>query len=764
MEFTSDFFQKMVFTPEQIEKYLENARKDLKIAEKSGMPEVIFHFCYNAAIKLGITLIAGKGYKVRSIPGHHVKILEILGKTTGMEDEANYFDRVRRKRNIDLYEGGSGFTRKEADDLLKVTQSLFEKTYRNSRNSPKSPNSPNGFTLVELIVSVAIASIMMLGMSVFFSGTLHNVFQTQDRLAKTQGQFVVNEIIRDKFANLETLQAYNTDYVVIKNRITKNQLPFSYIGKNGDKLVFKDFFVFNDVETDGGDIYYGDSGAGAIQEDGNNIVTPPANFAGFARDASGNFYVALPAENKVVKCNGEGCDTTSLVAGLNNPMDVETDDANLYISDSGNNRVISVPINNGDTTVLAENLNFPTGLAIDGDYLFVADTLNNRVIRVDKSDGNNLIVIAGEGDNADCDSSALYCKLNLPTGLFADGTNKALYIADTGSDRILKMWDPGTIVKTAVPVKLDYKNDILLNHLKITFFGENNFVTAPVIASTDLHKGAYSVNGQTLTYNLFTSLASNIIIQCTGDPPCTLQNFASMQVNDDLFNNNDTVKFTTKPDDTYTITSGAGTPDYTYSIIGDTTAHSAEENVYLANSIVQKTINTTDIITIDLSSIYSSPLPNFSSAKIEFYKQDNPVIPDFVNYVINRNGDSIIGGVEDEILPLLTSLHFPTGLSLISSGSPPITQNLIFADSFADTENEIKNYAFSGNPTPIQNIDPFSFNFTNFDYTSDFTLNTGGLTFTKTPDNKILQAVITAVVDSETTPPTTQTYTLNAAL
>src|SRR5512136_1238485 len=51
-----------------------------------------------------------------------------------------------------------------------------------------------GFTLVELIVSVAITGILMLGISAFFSSTFQNLFKTQTQTTNTEKQYVVNEI------------------------------------------------------------------------------------------------------------------------------------------------------------------------------------------------------------------------------------------------------------------------------------------------------------------------------------------------------------------------------------------------------------------------------------------------------------------------------------------------------------------------------------------------------------------------------------------
>lgn len=88
--FDKKYFQKMMFSDEQINRYFQNALRDMKIAQKDAISEVRFTYSYQALIKIGITLIARKGgVKVRSIPGHHIKVL------TKMSELLNHADILR---------------------------------------------------------------------------------------------------------------------------------------------------------------------------------------------------------------------------------------------------------------------------------------------------------------------------------------------------------------------------------------------------------------------------------------------------------------------------------------------------------------------------------------------------------------------------------------------------------------------------------------------------------------------------------------------
>lgn len=128
INFESQYFQKLVFKEKQIDQFLMSALHDLKIAEESDMPDVVFKFSYDALIKLGIMLIARKGYKVRSTAGHHVKILEKLSQLLKNEDILVLGNKMRQERNVNLYEGGFFVGEKDSLEYLKFVKSVFKKS------------------------------------------------------------------------------------------------------------------------------------------------------------------------------------------------------------------------------------------------------------------------------------------------------------------------------------------------------------------------------------------------------------------------------------------------------------------------------------------------------------------------------------------------------------------------------------------------------------------------------------------------------------
>jgi len=127
INFEQQYFQKLPFEQRQIEQFSNSALHDLKIAERSDIADVIFKFSYDALIKLGIALIAKKGYKIRSTTGHHVKILEKLSQLLKEEDILVLGNKMRQERNFNLYDGGFFVAEKDSREYLEFVRNLFKK-------------------------------------------------------------------------------------------------------------------------------------------------------------------------------------------------------------------------------------------------------------------------------------------------------------------------------------------------------------------------------------------------------------------------------------------------------------------------------------------------------------------------------------------------------------------------------------------------------------------------------------------------------------
>lgn len=127
MKFEDKYFQKFSFTEEQIKSNFNNALKDLGIARKDEIPEVKFNYAYSALIKAGIALLSQAQYKIKSVPGHHVKIIDALAQMLKDETINDLGNVMRSKRNLDMYSGGIDITEKECREYLDFVEGIVDR-------------------------------------------------------------------------------------------------------------------------------------------------------------------------------------------------------------------------------------------------------------------------------------------------------------------------------------------------------------------------------------------------------------------------------------------------------------------------------------------------------------------------------------------------------------------------------------------------------------------------------------------------------------
>ncbi|HKX00124.1 MAG TPA: NHL repeat-containing protein, partial [Bryobacteraceae bacterium] len=236
--------------------------------------------------------------------------------------------------------------------------------------------------------------------------------------------------------------------------------------------------------------------------------------AGVAVDASGNLFVAIPLDNRILmfaagaasgdkakQVFGQPDFATSTVntgsfpqasaTSLNGAGDVKVDaQGNVYAADSGNNRLLSFPAGsksagrvlgqnnfatNGPNQIKPGSINAPYKIAEDYSHspfaLYVSDTNNNRVLVW--RDGAHFLtgasadLIIGQPDfttavpNVDSGgkNTPTATSLSAPRGIAvaSDGT---LYVADSGNHRVLRYPRPvdqsGRIAPDAVLGQADF--------------------------------------------------------------------------------------------------------------------------------------------------------------------------------------------------------------------------------------------------------------------------------------------------------------------
>lgn len=127
MRFEDKYFIRFRFSKAQIKKNLNNTLKDLDIAKKVKILDVKFNYAYTALIKSGITLLSYYQWKVKSAPGHHIKIIEKLAQILKADDIENIGNVMRSKRNLDFYAGGIDITKKECSEYISFVEDVINK-------------------------------------------------------------------------------------------------------------------------------------------------------------------------------------------------------------------------------------------------------------------------------------------------------------------------------------------------------------------------------------------------------------------------------------------------------------------------------------------------------------------------------------------------------------------------------------------------------------------------------------------------------------
>jgi len=79
-------------------------------------------------LKASLGFVLSHGARARSLPGHHVAIIEFLEARIDKKHTALMasFDRLRRKRNMALYDDSGMVTRTEAKQSLETALQFIE--------------------------------------------------------------------------------------------------------------------------------------------------------------------------------------------------------------------------------------------------------------------------------------------------------------------------------------------------------------------------------------------------------------------------------------------------------------------------------------------------------------------------------------------------------------------------------------------------------------------------------------------------------------
>lgn len=117
--------------PEQIQRFFKSAEKKLKDAHRVAAisQEAAFQMAYDSMLRAALGLMLKHGKRPRSLPGHHIAIIEFAGGVLGEEFRGmiRHFDQMRRKRNDLLYEADDFISETEVVESLRTAEKFLER-------------------------------------------------------------------------------------------------------------------------------------------------------------------------------------------------------------------------------------------------------------------------------------------------------------------------------------------------------------------------------------------------------------------------------------------------------------------------------------------------------------------------------------------------------------------------------------------------------------------------------------------------------------
>ena len=114
----------------QIERFLTSADRKLASAHKilAFDEEACLQQAYEAMLRASLGFMFSHGFRARSQPGHHIAIIEFVraridAKHAGL---LTVFDRLRRRRNMALYDDTGFVSHHEAEEALESARNFID--------------------------------------------------------------------------------------------------------------------------------------------------------------------------------------------------------------------------------------------------------------------------------------------------------------------------------------------------------------------------------------------------------------------------------------------------------------------------------------------------------------------------------------------------------------------------------------------------------------------------------------------------------------
>jgi uncharacterized protein (UPF0332 family) len=115
---------------QQIARFLASANKKLASAYRilDFDEEACLQQAYEAMLKASLGFMFSYGFRPGSQPGHHIAIIEFVGTRLDKKHSSLLvvFDRLRRKRNLALYDDTGFVSRRDAEQALEAAKKYLD--------------------------------------------------------------------------------------------------------------------------------------------------------------------------------------------------------------------------------------------------------------------------------------------------------------------------------------------------------------------------------------------------------------------------------------------------------------------------------------------------------------------------------------------------------------------------------------------------------------------------------------------------------------
>jgi uncharacterized protein (UPF0332 family) len=110
----------------QIERFVASAEKKLASAHKilAFDEEACLQQAYEAMLKASLGFMFSHGFRARIQPGHHIAIIDFVRARIDKKHAGlmSAFDRLRRKRNLALYDDSGFISQHDAKEALQAAR------------------------------------------------------------------------------------------------------------------------------------------------------------------------------------------------------------------------------------------------------------------------------------------------------------------------------------------------------------------------------------------------------------------------------------------------------------------------------------------------------------------------------------------------------------------------------------------------------------------------------------------------------------------